>query len=164
MGRRRSCFVFSFGRSVWESAYIGEKIGIGAVVRDSEGYVLACYCSQSFGANYYTRASNLVAIQKGLQFGIDCGLFPGVIELDNEEVIKWITNGLYKVTEFGTILMDIMKLSDCLERPVFHYVPKLANKAAQGLANYSLGIVSDASWLEEIPGCIDGHTETKRSG
>ncbi|KAK3228705.1 hypothetical protein Dsin_000586 [Dipteronia sinensis] len=81
-----------------------EKIGIGVVVRDSEGYVLAC-CSHCFGANYYTRASNLVAIQK------------------------------------GAILIDIMKLSDCLERPVFRYVPKLANKAAQGLANYSLNNV-----------------------
>ncbi|KAK0572530.1 hypothetical protein LWI29_033001 [Acer saccharum] len=48
----------------------GERTGIGVVVRDSDGEVLAC-CAQRLKTNMSIKAANLLAIQKGIHFGVD---------------------------------------------------------------------------------------------
>ncbi|KAK4841541.1 hypothetical protein QYF36_006108 [Acer negundo] len=58
-------------------------------------------------ANMSYKAANLIAIHKGLQFGIDCGLSPHVIELDDKKVIAWVNSGSHFDSTFGAILMDI---------------------------------------------------------
>ncbi|KAK1575212.1 hypothetical protein Q3G72_003516 [Acer saccharum] len=90
---------------------IRERTGIGVVIRDSDGEVLAC-CSQRMETNMSTKLANLLAIQKGIQFGVDYGFLLSVIKLDNAIVIDWINNGSHVDSKFGTILMEINKLTD----------------------------------------------------
>ncbi|KAK0570711.1 hypothetical protein LWI29_005339 [Acer saccharum] len=106
-----------------------ERTGIGVVVRDSDGEVLAC-CSQRLETTMSIKAANLLAIQKGIQFGVDCGFLLFVFELDDAEVIDWIKSGSHLDSKFGAILMEIKKLFDGPHGQLFRYVTKPANKAA----------------------------------
>ncbi|KAK0599131.1 hypothetical protein LWI29_002648 [Acer saccharum] len=67
------------------------RIKIGAIIKDSEGKVLAC-CSQAIVANYTVKTANLMAILTGLQFAIDCGLPPDVTKINDADVVNWISN------------------------------------------------------------------------
>ncbi|KAK3198693.1 hypothetical protein Dsin_022108 [Dipteronia sinensis] len=144
-GIKMNCAV-AFGRQ-------GEKVGIGVTVRDSTGEVLAC-CSQSFGPNINTTTSKLVALQRGLQFGVDYGLFPSVLEMDDVHLIDWVNSGNHFDSEFGAILRDILQLPVCFQGLLFCHVLASANKAAKGLANYVFGGADDTFWMEEYPNCI----------
>ncbi|KAK0574278.1 hypothetical protein LWI29_020929 [Acer saccharum] len=130
-----------------------KRIGIGVIVKDSDGEVLACY-SQRVEANMSNKEANLIAILKGLHFGVDCGLSPQVIELDDKDVIDWINSGSHVDSAFGAILMDINMLMEDMDGLVFQYVSKLANKAAQGLSDIAFNISEDTFWMEEFPICI----------
>ncbi|KAK1578967.1 hypothetical protein Q3G72_034596 [Acer saccharum] len=140
-----------------------ERTGIGVMIRDSDGEVLAC-CSQRMETNMSTKLANLLAIQKGIQFGVDCGFLLSVIKLDNAVVIDWINNGSHVDSKFGTILMEINKLTDGPQGLLFRYVTKPANKAAQGLSKNALGISADTFWLEEFPSCIDRVIGSEKPG
>ncbi|KAK1580812.1 hypothetical protein Q3G72_000348 [Acer saccharum] len=137
-------------------------IKIGAIIKDSEGKVLAC-CSQAIVANYIVKTANLMAILTGLQFAIDCGLPPDVTKINDADVVNWISNGLHRDSDFWAILLDIRKLPDCLENRLPHQVSISANKAALGLAKHSLNIVEDAFWLEEFPICINSVIESDKA-
>ncbi|KAK4835326.1 hypothetical protein QYF36_008360 [Acer negundo] len=125
---------------------VGVRVGIGVVIRDFKEDVLAC-CSHTFQANYSAKTATLVSILKGLQFDNDCGFSPDAIEVDNEEVIKLIKNGLHKDSEFGAIIDDILKLTFTAENRMFRSIHRLANKAAYALALYSYNLAIDAFWL-----------------
>ncbi|KAK3192915.1 hypothetical protein Dsin_024225 [Dipteronia sinensis] len=150
---KMNCAV-SFGRN-------GKRVVIGGVVRDSVGEVLAC-CSQSFGPNLCTKTSKLIAFQRGLQFGVDCGLFPSMLELDDVHFIDWVNSGNHFDSVFGAILRDILQLSASFHGLMFSHVNALANNAAKGLSNFVLGRFEDMFWMEEFPSCISNVIEAEK--
>ncbi|KAK2652056.1 hypothetical protein Ddye_011912 [Dipteronia dyeriana] len=81
-------------------------VGVGIIVRNSDGEVIA-YCSQRTEAFANKKVTNLIAIQRGLLYGIECGLNPEKIESDDSIVVNWIVHGVYRDSDFGTILTDI---------------------------------------------------------
>ncbi|KAK4860360.1 hypothetical protein QYF36_022066 [Acer negundo] len=140
----------------------GNKIGIGAIIRDSECEVLSC-CSQIIVANYTIKIANLISILKGLQFTVDYGLSPNVIETNDVDMVNWISNGLHSDSDFRTILLKIRKISDCLKNLIPRQVSISANKAAIGLANHSLNLVEDAFLLEEFSDRINSIIELDKA-
>ncbi|KAK3177455.1 hypothetical protein Dsin_033183 [Dipteronia sinensis] len=74
-------------------------VGLGIIIRNSAGEVMAC-CSQRKVANYNNKLLILIAIQRGLQFGIECGLTSSKIESDNATVV----DGLTKANKAALIL------------------------------------------------------------
>ncbi|KAK1554345.1 hypothetical protein Q3G72_010939 [Acer saccharum] len=142
----------------------GGRVGIGVVIiRDCESEVLAC-CSQILRTNYSVKAANLDSILKGLQFGIDCGLSPDVVEVDIKEIVTWINNGIHMDSDLGVILEDVVKLSRSTEDMQFHSIQRSANIAAYDLACYSLRLARDVFWLEEVPNCIGRIVEADKPG
>ncbi|KAK1586457.1 hypothetical protein Q3G72_002787 [Acer saccharum] len=139
------------------------RTGIGVVVRDSEGEVLGC-CSQNLETIMSSKAAHLLAIQKGIQFGVHCGFLIFVLEVDDAEVIDWINSGSHLDSEFGAILQEITILTEGPDGQLFRYTTKTSNKAAQGLSNYALGITEDMYWLEEFPICIARVFESEKPG
>ncbi|KAK0578230.1 hypothetical protein LWI29_007074 [Acer saccharum] len=116
----------------------GGRVGIGVVIRDYEG--------------------------EGLQFGIDCGLSPDVIEVGFKEVVNWINNGIHMNSDLGVILADVVKLSRTTEDRLFRSIQRSANIAAYNLACYSLRLASDMFWLEDFPNCIGRIVEADKPG
>ncbi|KAK0603449.1 hypothetical protein LWI29_005086 [Acer saccharum] len=160
-------FVRTGSRLLWESLAAFDRqcgrTGIGVVVRDSEGEVLGC-CSQNLETIMSSKAAHLLAIQKGIQFWVDCGFLIFVLEVDDAKVIDWINSGSHLDSEFGAILQEITILTEGPDGQLFRYTTKTSNKTAQGLSNYALGITEDMYWLEEFPICIARVIESEKPG
>ncbi|KAK1559789.1 hypothetical protein Q3G72_018268 [Acer saccharum] len=139
------------------------RTGIGVVIRDADGAVLAC-CSQRMETKMSNKAAKLLAIQKGIQFGMDCGFPSCVAELDDAEVIDWIVSGSLLDSEFGAVLEELKNLADGPIGQLFRYVTKSANKAAHGLSRFAMGIMEDTYWLEEFPMCIGRVIDSDKPG
>ncbi|KAK1552584.1 hypothetical protein Q3G72_019588 [Acer saccharum] len=76
------------------------RVGFRIIIRNSIGEVMAC-CSHSMEANLSNRTAKLMDIQRGIQFGLECGLTPSNIESDKATVVKWINTGLNRDSENG---------------------------------------------------------------
>ena len=114
---------------------------------------MAC-CSQKWEAKVNKRTANVMAIQRSLQFGIECGLLSTTLESEEEAVIKWINLGLHRDTDYGFILADIDNLKADIGGIRFSHIPPLANKAAMSLAENAMSIVEDRFWMEDYPDSI----------
>ncbi|KAK3195597.1 hypothetical protein Dsin_026907 [Dipteronia sinensis] len=101
-------FFFSCLNSVREKC-----TGVGVVIRDHRGLVMAS-CSQQLDAIYSTQVAEAVALLRGIDFTMDTGLVPAMIESD----------GLGKLDKF------------C-------FVPRKANFVAHFLAKLALGLDED---------------------
>ncbi|KAK1569181.1 hypothetical protein Q3G72_033574 [Acer saccharum] len=87
-------------------------------------------------------AAYVMAIQRSVQFGVECGLNPCLIESDEALVVKWINLGSLRDSEFGSILLDIEYRHD---------------------KNYSL-CAEDRFWMEDYPACIRRIIESEKPG
>ncbi|TXG66652.1 hypothetical protein EZV62_007927 [Acer yangbiense] len=73
-------------------------------------------------AHLRNRIANVMAIQRSLQFGLECGLNLTNIESDEATVIKWI-NLLHRDTDYGMILSDIDVLKADIRGMRFSHIP-----------------------------------------
>ncbi|KAK1576193.1 hypothetical protein Q3G72_011756 [Acer saccharum] len=131
-----------------------DRTGIGVLVRDADGEVIGC-CSQRLDFNMSVKAANLLAVQKGIRFGVDFGFLLCAIELDNVDVIDWINKGSHLDSEFGAVILELNKLTEGPQGLMFRFIPKSANMAALGLSSIAFDIYDDTFWLDEFPICID---------
>ncbi|KAK3195373.1 hypothetical protein Dsin_026683 [Dipteronia sinensis] len=141
----------------------GNRVGVGTIIRDSTGAVFAS-CSQILKANFSITVAKLVAVQKCLHFGMDCGLIPCMIESDEASVAKWINDGDNGNYECDTLISDISSTSSNLNGVTFGHIHKRFNKVAQTLAKNALGISEDAYWKEDYPGSISKKIEANMPG
>ncbi|KAK0603911.1 hypothetical protein LWI29_010038 [Acer saccharum] len=86
------------------------RIGLGTVIRDSEGRVMAC-CSQVCDANFDLETAKAMAVYKGLKFWDDCGLGSCIVETDSFAVINNINKGGLLDSRYGSLLDSIALLA-----------------------------------------------------
>ena len=107
----------------------GGRTGFGVVIRNSAGKVMAS-CSQVIKGCLNPQAAETCAILRGMQFSIDCGLSPCVVESDAEVVIKWINGKRQFESSYGAILSDIWSLSNDMRGVSFVFARRLSNCVA----------------------------------
>ncbi|KAI9185895.1 hypothetical protein LWI28_011684 [Acer negundo] len=104
----------------WSEKYLDDyrSLNKGNLV----GEVMAC-SSQKVIVYNSSMFANVLAIQRGVQFGIDCGLNPKLIESDEATVIKWINLGNLRDSDVGNILsdIDVVRTANCGMR--FSHIP-----------------------------------------
>ncbi|KAK3222493.1 hypothetical protein Dsin_009518 [Dipteronia sinensis] len=138
-------------------------VGMGIIIRNSAGEVMAC-CSQKVEANINKNIANLIAILRGFQFGIECGLNASKIESEDAIVVNWINQGVYRDSDFGTILSDIDAMRAVVSPISFCNIPSIVHRAALGLAKNALNINDDSFWMEDYPICISNIIEKDKPG
>ncbi|KAK0607443.1 hypothetical protein LWI29_015165 [Acer saccharum] len=124
--------------------------GLGVVIRDCQGQVMASLCSQ-MGVCYSPEIAEALAIRRGLQLAVETGLVPAMLESDASVVVNAIGSQDRSSSDVGIIIHDISCL---LRSPCFNsisFVPRLANKVAHGLAKLALRFVGESVWLEDCP-------------
>ncbi|TXG66459.1 hypothetical protein EZV62_007734 [Acer yangbiense] len=141
----------------------GWHIGIGIIIQDFNGEVFAS-CAQSIAANYNFKAGTLAVILRSIHFVLDCGLEPCMFEADDASVVKWFNDGSHSLSENGVLLDDIKFSSSLLRIMRLDYVPKKANRVAQGLAQYALVHADDTFWMEDFPDCVKSFIEADKPG
>ena len=104
--------------------------------------------------NFNAQAAKSIAILRGIQFNIDCGLFPCVFESDAKVVVRWINEKSHMDSTYGGVLEDIIYASTEMNDVRFGFIHRQGNQVAHLLANNALFLRENRYWMEEFPSCI----------
>ena len=125
-------------------------VGLGGVVRDHKGEVVAATCRQMGGEMDVVMAEAL-AVRHGLLTAMEAGFSNLVMEMDNLVVFSKLKKGKHEATVLGSILHDIFVLSRQCHRVLFAFVKRKGNVVAHVLAKLSSSFEGLRVWVEEYP-------------
>ncbi|KAK3221879.1 hypothetical protein Dsin_008904 [Dipteronia sinensis] len=145
------------------------KVGIGIIIRDYLGEVLAS-CSLPILVALALDVAEATAIFRGFIFASEAGLLPCTLESDAQVVVKLINTSnvpLSKIVGFEPLTTyvegrciatstkkDIICFLDCHPDCKVVFAPRQDNMAAHNLAKLGLSLDADLFWLEETPSCV----------
>ncbi|KAL5808584.1 hypothetical protein ACOSQ3_029275 [Xanthoceras sorbifolium] len=124
-------------------------VGLGAVVRDSNGDFMAGLSHKLVGS-ISVEIAKASAILNGLHLAIESGFLLIQIESDALNVINYLIRLSLSKSKVGLIIIDILSLCDraCVS---FLFMSRSANFVAQSLARNSFSISDVSIWLEKAP-------------
>uniref|UniRef100_A0A803QJN9 Reverse transcriptase domain-containing protein n=1 Tax=Cannabis sativa TaxID=3483 RepID=A0A803QJN9_CANSA len=126
------------------------KIGIGAVVRDSFGVIVAALSKPIQGC-FKPEEMEAVALAHSLKWAANLGLSINFIETDSLLVVQDLKIAHMCNSAFHLILNDVNYLVSFFPRAQITHVKRSANTYADVLAKFALTVDTDVSWLEEFP-------------
>uniref|UniRef100_A0A803PH33 Uncharacterized protein n=1 Tax=Cannabis sativa TaxID=3483 RepID=A0A803PH33_CANSA len=125
-------------------------IGIGAVLRDSSGFIQAAF-SKSIHGSYKVEEMEATALVYALQWLRSIGLSTDYIETDSLLVVQGLKVASHFNSAFHSVLNDVNYLVSYFPRAQVSHVRRSANTYAHVLAKFALTVDTDCSWLEEFP-------------
>ncbi|KAL2939383.1 LINE-1 retrotransposable element ORF2 protein [Bienertia sinuspersici] len=117
-----------------------KRVGMGAIMRDREGDVMASTCKQILG-EYDVEVAEALAARHALQVALEIGLTKIILEVDNLKLCQYLKKDKKEPTGFGKIVQDI----------------KEGNKVAHHLAKLSGNFGELRVWIEEVPELVQCH-------
>ncbi|KAK2647504.1 hypothetical protein Ddye_014993 [Dipteronia dyeriana] len=131
----------------------GIKMGFGIIILNSNGVVMASSV-QSLNSRFPHQMAEAMAIFKGLQFAVETGLVPCVMESDAQVVINHLNSVVAPLSDVGLIIQDIFSFCEKSLSCFFNFVPRNGNMVAHYLAKLGLSSWIDNFWMEECPPCV----------
>ncbi|KAH9709496.1 putative reverse transcriptase/RNA-dependent DNA polymerase [Citrus sinensis] len=127
-----------------------QKVGLGAIVRDAEGKILAVGIKQ---AQFRERVSlaEAEAIHWGLQVANQISSSSLIVESDCKEVVELLNNTKGSRTEIHWILSDVRRESKDFKQVQFSFIPRTCNTYAHALAKFALRNSSTDVWVGTFP-------------
>ncbi|KAL2926351.1 hypothetical protein RDABS01_011624, partial [Bienertia sinuspersici] len=122
------------------------RVGIGAVMRDREGDVMASTCKQILG-EYDVEVAEALAARHALQVALEIGLTKIILEVDNLKLCQYLKKDKKAPTGFASQCTDIS----------FSHVKREGNKVAHHLAKLSGNFGELRVWIEEVPEMVQCH-------
>ncbi|XP_040987666.1 uncharacterized protein LOC121235384 [Juglans microcarpa x Juglans regia] len=139
----------------WDAAIDkgNSRLGIGVMVRNSEGAVMASLCS-SMDLFPNPLLGEAVAARRASSFCAELGLQHIILEGDSLSVVKAIQHKEDSWSDTGLVIRDIkVMLSKFLSWSVLH-VHREVNVIAHHLAKFALSCQDDCILIEDYPPCI----------
>ena len=136
-----------------DGAFKEGKIGIGIIVRDDVGDLIASMAAPA-NSIYDPKHLETLAVAKGIEFANDLALTSYCIELDCLEIVNRIRSKTEDLSDIGHIIHMIRQLSRypcCLG--VAH-TKRMANLPTHTLAKHACNLETFGAWIEEGPNCI----------
>ena len=127
-----------------------EKVGLGSVMRDAKGEVIAATCVKMDGG-YAVDVAEALAARHGLLIALEAGLRRVVVETDNLKLYTYLKQKTKEVSEFGFLVADIIKLSEQCDMFFASFVRRLGNRVAHAMAKLSNSFDGLQVWVEESP-------------
>ena len=127
-----------------------QKTGLGAIIRDAEGKILAVGIKQ---AQFRERVSlaEAEAILWGLQVAKQVSSSSLIAESDCKEVVELLNNTKGSRTEIHWILSDVHRESKDFQQVQFSFSPRTCNTYAHALAKFALRNSSTDVWVDTFP-------------
>ena len=114
-----------------------KKAGVGMVVRDAKGLVLAS-CAKEMHQPYKAAVIESLAAATALSFATNLGFRRVVLEGDLMEVIQALRENAESLTPTGLLLEDVRMLSQNFEQLLYSRIKKEGNFVAHNLTKYAL--------------------------
>ena len=135
------------------SSSISSRIGLGILICDSEGAVMAVL-EDSLMRNNELLQVHAKAVLVALKFAYDVGLRFLLVEVVNQELCSLIQAGSPCFDPIGVIVDDICFWIPLFSSICFGVSKKICNKAAQALAIEAASSLLLQVWLDDHPACI----------
>ncbi|KAL9457816.1 hypothetical protein AB3S75_006795 [Citrus x aurantiifolia] len=128
----------------------GLKAGLGAVVRNSNGRIIAAavkkVCFQGTVAGMEAEA-----VLFGIQVAQQVEYLPMIIESDSTEVVELVWSRKSSLTEVSWTVEEIKQQLQIANASSLQYVPRKCNAIAHAIAKVALDFENSVIWLEEFP-------------
>ncbi|KAL5555671.1 hypothetical protein UlMin_037907 [Ulmus minor] len=129
-----------------------KKFGLGAVIRDSTGSVLASIATPVYAPVTVAVAEGW-ALERGATLARQMGFSHVSLESDCLEVIKALVQHTKFKSELGHVLDSISDVCNSFDKHLFLYTPRSGNQVAHNLAKIALAIDYEQTWPTG-PNCI----------
>ncbi|KAH9696063.1 putative reverse transcriptase/RNA-dependent DNA polymerase [Citrus sinensis] len=127
-----------------------QKVGLGAVLRDSNGRVVAAGIKQASFRKDVSFAE-AEAIQWGLQIAKEAAAASLIVETDCKDMAELLNNTKGSRSEIFWIISEIQTQKREFQRIHFNFVPRFCNAHAHFLAKHALRKDTTAVWLDILP-------------
>ena len=127
-----------------------EKSGIGAIIRNDKGEVMAGMFA--IGPKVDTsEEAELLACRRSIEFAVEAGFTRLVIEGDNSNVMQAISSDAVNYSFLGNVVDDIRHLMSGLQWASTSKIKREGNKVVHVLAQHVRHLDFDLFWLEDSP-------------
>uniref|UniRef100_A0A803NTN0 Reverse transcriptase domain-containing protein n=1 Tax=Cannabis sativa TaxID=3483 RepID=A0A803NTN0_CANSA len=135
-----------------DAATISEdkKLGVGAVLRDHNGIVIAALSKMAQGS-FRSDEMEAKALFHALNWASQSQLPITHIETDALRVSAALNSNSVDLSCFSDLITDVRCLLSFFPNVLVSHVKRSANQNAHGLAKFALGLDEDMSWIGEIP-------------
>ena len=140
----------NFDGAVFDDA---NRAGIGVVIRDNYGAVLAS-CSESIFQAYEAGVTEALAARKALSFAHELGFQNVILEGDALHLIQALKSQEQNLCPLGLLVEDVKIYSNHFQRVLYSHVKRNGNCVAHDLARYAIGIPDFQVWMEDVPSHI----------
>uniref|UniRef100_A0A803Q3I7 RNase H type-1 domain-containing protein n=1 Tax=Cannabis sativa TaxID=3483 RepID=A0A803Q3I7_CANSA len=127
-----------------------KKLGIGAIIRDHNGSVVAAY-SKVVQGSFRSDEMEAKALFHALNWASQNRFAVTHIETDALRVSNALSFVSQDLSCFSDLIMDVRCLLSFFPQVLVTHVKRSANQAAHGLAKFSLGLDDDFCWIGEVP-------------
>ncbi|XP_023896373.2 uncharacterized protein LOC112008270 [Quercus suber] len=129
------------------------KSGVGVVIRDNNGVVLAS-CSEKLTQAYKAEEIETLAAQKALMFTHELGFQRAILEGDALGLIQALKSQKQNLSPLGSLVEDVKVYSNHFQRVLYSYVKRNGNSVAHILAKHAISIPDFQVWIEDVPSHI----------
>ncbi|KAF5451273.1 hypothetical protein F2P56_026390 [Juglans regia] len=137
----------------WDAALNSKFMGLGVVMRNEKGEVLACACSRRLPAINYDVAET-VALWFAVELCLDLGFNRVTFEGDAQSVVKVVNSREEDLSCGGHIIEDIKTILEGRSAWTVQFIGRKGNEVAHLLVKNALNLEFDKFWIDECPAFI----------
>ena len=137
----------------WKYLKERNSAGVGAVIRDNTGALLAAYCEE-FAHHGDSMNMAVLALLKALKFAQESGFTCLQLEFTNGLLKSLLISTEECLTELNDLLVPLHVLVDSFPQIEYHVIPNSCNKAAIIMAGFAKECSEPSIWFEEGPACL----------
>ena len=124
--------------------------GIGVVIRNDEGLVLAS-CAKKIPVAYSECEIETMAATTALSFTSDIDIKRAILKGDSLAVIKALREDASSLSPFGLLIDDVKSLANSFDELSYSHTKREGNQVAHGLTKYAKIILDFVVWMENVP-------------
>lgn len=126
-----------------------EKSGVGIVIRNEEGAVMASISQQMPLPTTVTQVKAL-AMRRAVEFALELGITRAIIEGDSEVICRELQDPIPSLAFHGHLLPKVKWLSNSFQYVGFSHVSSQGDNVAHALARRAIRKPNLTVWMEDV--------------